>query len=193
MKRILFVLIVFAAGANGYAQQTTAPIADTNAVVQLKPVQVKAKWLNDTDRYHYNQMKYYVTTILPYVNAASRLFLEINAKTEDPELSRRERKQYINSKEDEVRTQFEDKVKGLNVTQGALLIKLIARQTNVNIYKMLQEFKNPITALKWQAWAQMNGMNLNRKYDPEEEKDLESIMEELGYPLPICYFRTTAN
>ena len=164
--------------------QTTV---DTVYNVQLKEVRVTAKWLNDTDRYRYNQMKYYVTTILPYLKAATKLFIDINTKIEEPGITKKERKRFINDKEDEMRDQFEDKVKDLNVTQGVLLVKLIARQTDVNIYDILAEFKNPFVAIKWQAWARVHGMNLNRKYVPEEEKDLENIMDELGYPLPGGY------
>ncbi len=180
----LFILIVYA--ATGSAQ--SIPVAaDTAYTIQLKEVDVVAKWKNDTDRYRYNQMRFYVTTILPYLNAATKLFKEINAKTEDPGLGKKERRQFINSKEDEMRDQFEDKLRELNVTQGVLLVKLIARQTELNIYKMLLEFKNPLTAIKWQAWARLNGMNLDKKYHPEEERDLEHIMEDLGYPLPASY------
>ena len=184
MKRILVLILVLTSFYNGQSQ--TMP-TDTTQGYALKEVQVKAKWLNDTDRYHYNQMKFYVTTILPYVNAATKLFLEINNKVEQDDISHKERRLYINSKEDEMRTQFEDKIKKLNVTQGALLVKLIARQTEVNLYKILREFKNPLTAIKWQTWARLNGLNLDKKYDPEEEPDLESIMDELGYPLPMGY------
>lgn len=132
-------------------------------------------------------MKFYVTTVLPYVNVATKLFTEINAKVEDPNTSNKEFKRFVNGKEDDMRSQFEDKVKGLNVTQGVLLVKLISRQTDLNIYKMLQEFKNPFVAIKWQAWARVNGMNINQKYNPADEPDLENIMDELGYPLPASY------
>ena len=179
--------ILIALSLSSPAQNIAGNAADTIYAIQLKPVSVKTKWLNDTDRYHYNQMKYYVTTILPYLNAASKLFTEVNDRLQKDDLSGRARKAFIRAKEEEIRTQFEDKIRTLNVTQGALLVKLIARQTDVNIYEMLQEFRNPFVALKWQAWARMNGMNLDRKYHPEEERDLENIMEELGYPLPAGY------
>eukprot|EP01030_Chromulinospumella_sphaerica_P011898 gene11898-biopygen10383 len=132
-------------------------------------------------------MKFYVTTILPYLDAATKLFKEVDHKVHEEGISRKERRQYVNSREDDVRTEFEDRVKKLNVTQGKLLVKLIARQTELNIYEMLQEFKNPLTAIKWQTWARVNGMNLDRKYVPDEEKDLENIMYDLGYPLPPGY------
>jgi hypothetical protein len=185
--KIFLFLSLFVVSICPAAAQSIPVPADTVAPVQLQEVDVVARWRNDTDRYRYNQMKFYVTTILPYLNAATKLFREVNAKTEDPNVGRRERRQYINAREQEMREQFEDKVRELNVTQGVLLVKLIARQTELNIYQVLLEFKNPLVAVKWQAWARFNGMNLDRKYHPEEERNLELIMEELGYPLPRSY------
>jgi len=118
------------------------------------------------------------------VNAATKLFVNVNAKVNDAATSKKEKRKYVKAKEDEMRSEFEDKIKDLNVTQGVLLVKLIARQTNANIYDMLTNFKNPLIAVKWQLWARLNGMNLDRRYDPMLEPDLENIMMELGYPLP---------
>src|ERR1035437_5640729 len=187
MQRNIFLLFIIFSAFGCTAQTQQGNTNDTTYTVRLKEVDVVARWKNDTDRYHYNQMRFYVTTVLPYVNAATKLFKEINAEVEDPDISRKESRQFIKSREEELRTQFEDKVKELNVTQGVLLVKLIARQTDMNIYKMLLEFKNPFVAIKWQAWARINGMNLDKKYHPEEEHDLELIMEDLGYPLPVSY------
>lgn len=187
MKKTFFLVLIIIATLPCKAQTAREGFMDTAYTVRLKEVDVKAKWKNDKERYRYNQMKFYVTTILPYLNAATKLFKEINAAAEDPDMSRKETRKFINSKEDEMRTQFEDKIRDLNVTQGVLLVKLIARQTDMNIYKMLLEFKNPLVAIKWQTWARLNGMNLDKKYHPEDEPDLENIMYELGYPLPASY------
>jgi len=185
MKKMLVPCLIIV--MTGFAATAQTAAEDTLYGGQLKEVKVMAKYKNDTDRYHYNQTKYYVTTILPYLNAATQLFTDVNARIEDEHMGRKERRQYINSKEDEMRERFEDKVKSLNTTQGVLLVKLIARQTDMNIYKILKEFKNPLTAIKWQAWARLNGMNLDRKYIPDDEPMLENIMDELGYPLPHSY------
>ncbi|MBE2289104.1 MAG: DUF4294 domain-containing protein [Chitinophagaceae bacterium] len=184
MKRAL-IIIAMLLSIRSFGQGNVGLQVDT--IYMLPEVKVTAQFLNDTDRYRYNQMKFYVTTILPYLDAATKVFKEINAKVNEDGVSRKERKQFVHSREEEMRSSFEEKVKQLNVTQGTLLVKLIARQTEVNLYNILQEFKNPLTAVKWQAWARLNGMNLDRKYQPDEEKDLENIMEELGYPLPPGY------
>lgn len=184
MKRLI-VLITIALGV--VMGKVYAQTDDVVYSSQLKEVSIKARWTNDLERYHYNQRKFYVTTVMPYVKATTALFNEINAKSEDPSVSRRELKRFIASKQEQMKNEFEDKVKALNVTQGALLVKLIARQTNLNIYKMVVEVKNPLAAMKWQSWALVNGMNLDKKYHPEEETELENIMYDLGYPLPQSY------
>ncbi len=185
MKSYWILLLFLFSSLCGNAQVGSAPAKDT--VMMLQEVSVKARWKNDTERYKYNQMKFYVKTVLPYMKATTTLFNEINAKSEDPNTSRRDRRQFIAQKQDEMKNQFEDKIKSLNVTQGVLLVKLIARQTNLNIYKMVSEVKNPFVATKWQVWALANGMNLDKKYHPEDEPDLENIMYELGFPLPDSY------
>lgn len=186
MKQIVLLALLMIAAGVGFAQEQEQ---DTVWMVHMKPVDVKTtrNWKNDTVRYRYNQTKYYVTTILPYLNSATKLFSELDAKVKDPDVSKKQRRQFVNAKEDELRTKFENEIEALNTTQGILLIKLIARQTGVNIYNMLGEFKNPVTAIKWQAWARLNGHNLNKTYDPLDEPMLEHIMESLDYPLPSFY------
>ena len=151
------------------------------------------KWPNDTVWYHYNQMKYYVKTVLPYVLEAETLFNEMNARLNDPALTGKQRRQYIREKEGMVHERFEDKILTLNETQGVLLIKLIARQTGFNIYQQLGDIKGSLSALKWQGWALVHGFNLNRKYHPEDEVDLEHIMRSLGYQLPAFYNNGDVN
>ncbi len=187
MKRKL--LLLFAIIMLNFAPANAQTIADTAYTIKLKEVDITAdrNWTDDNARYRYNQMRFYVTTILPYLDAATKMFTEINTKLADPNLSRKDRKQYIDSREEEMRTKFEDKVAALNITQGILLTRLISRQTGVNVYQMALEMKNPFKAIKWQTWARLNGLNLNQKYNPADEPDLEHIMEGLGYPLPSFY------
>ncbi|MFN4247454.1 MAG: DUF4294 domain-containing protein [Flavipsychrobacter sp.] len=183
MNRIFTLLFVLLCGS------AMAQNADTVLSFSLPRVTVDAKrnWDNDTVRYKYNQMRYYVTTILPYLDAATAMMNELNRKEHDPNISRRERKDFVNRKEEEIRQRFENEISKLNETQGVLLVKLIARQSGENIYGKMEEYKNTFYAMKWQAWARFHGFNLNKKYDPYEEPMLEHIMQSLGYELPAKY------
>lgn len=183
MYRLLFIFIVI---FGMLISRAIGQEPDTMYAVKLKEVTIKdiGKWDNDTARYRFNQTRFYVQSILPYLDAATFTFNEIDKKMNETGITKRERKLFVHAREEELRNNFEGRIKTLNETQGVLLIKLIARQTGVNIYSILNEFKNPFTAIKWQTWARMNGFNLNRKYDPKDEPLLEQVMTSLGYDLP---------
>lgn len=184
---ILFALSTFAPAAYGQPEQQ-----DTLWHVQMEPVQIKGErvWENDTVRYHYNQTKYYITTILPYLKEAITMHEDMQQWLATEKRSRKEKKEFIELKEEQFRTKFDAEIKGLNETQGTLLVKLIARQTGENIYALLKDYKSIFSATKWLAWAKFHGFNLNRKYNPDKEPMLENIMESLDYPLPAHYYDT---
>lgn len=179
-----FLLCIFCFVGTMASSQQIFPTANDKKPdysIELNEVTIvdHRQFKNDTDRYHYNQMKYYVKTILPYLNEAVTLFGDIEQATAS--MSKRERKQYIRSKEKEIKTKFEDPLSKLNITQGKYLVKLIHRQLSVNCYDILKDLKNPVKAAYYQSWARFNGINLNENYDPHQEADLERIMKALGY------------
>ncbi|MBK7690874.1 MAG: DUF4294 domain-containing protein [Bacteroidetes bacterium] len=149
--------------------------------VQLNEAVVVATqvFANDTDRYHFNQLKYYIKTVMPYVIASVKLFNEISEASAD--MSKRGRRKYIRTREKEIKENFEDKLSALNITQGRLLVKLINRQLNINCYDIVRELKNPVTAAYYQTWARLNGINLNERYIADNNKDIERAMRSLGY------------
>ena len=184
--KVILCLILCLFVAQSYAQQifpTYTPNEKSAPVyhIQLNEATVVASHIfsNDTDRYRYNQMKHYVKIVLPYANAAIKIFYEIEQSTAN--MSKRNRRVYIKTREREIKETFEDKLSSLNITQGRLLVKLINRQLETNCYKIVKELKNPITAAYYQGWGKMNGIDLNDNYDPANEPELERIMKTLGY------------
>lgn len=126
---------------------------DTMYVVNLSEsfVTAERKWQNDTVRYRYNQMKLYVKKVLPYALKASKMFNEIEARLQQPGISKKEKKHYLSEKERIIREEFEANVKNFNTTQGVLLTKLIARQTGQNVYQMIDETKGTFAAIRFQT------------------------------------------
>ncbi|MGN6476904.1 MAG: DUF4294 domain-containing protein [Flavipsychrobacter sp.] len=181
--KLVFIVLLFVSSA------ALAQNEDTLIVYKLPQVNVNStrNWSNDTVRYRYNQMKYYVTNILPYLDAADKVMAELDKQERDPSVSKRQRKNYLDEQEQIIHQRFDAEISKLNETQGVLLIKLIARQSATNIYGKLSEYKSTLYALRWQAWAKLHGFNLNRRYDPDDEPMLEHIMVSLGYPLPLAY------
>jgi hypothetical protein len=185
MKAITILLLLLSMKSMG--QQIFPTVTNTSKDttkeyhVQLNEVLVVDSriFANDTVRYNYNQMKHYVKMILPYLDAAVKMFNEIDVAT--IKMNKRDKRKYIKTREAEIKEKFEDKLKSLNITQGRLLIKLLNRQLSVNCYDIVKELKNPITATYYQSWARLNGIKLNENYKAEENVDLERIMRGLGY------------
>ncbi len=186
MKKLLSVLVLIFCLGKISAQQLFPTVnkdgqSQPQYHVQLNEAVVVATqvFANDTDRYHFNQLRYYIKTILPFVHASVSLFNEISDASSN--MSKRNRRRYIKTREKEIKEKFEDKLSSLNITQGRLLVKLVNRQLNVNCYDIVKELKNPITAAYYQTWARLNGINLNDSYIAENNRDIERVMRSLGY------------
>ncbi len=130
---------------------------------------------NDTLRYRFNQLKYNIKVVFPYVKEAGRLLNEVN--TTLPSLSRHERRKYLELKEKELRQKFELPLKNLYDTQGKLLILLINRETGNSVYSTLKTIKNPIRAAMYQASALANGLNLKDVWDAKKYPAENMIMQ----------------
>lgn len=109
----------------------------------------------------------YVT--YPYAVTGGRVFNDINAHLQNIS-SRKERKQYIKSREKELKKEFSDKLQELSVYQGKVLMKLIYRETNNDCYEILKELKGGFTARFWQSVLFFFGTSLKQDYKPEEDK-----------------------
>jgi hypothetical protein len=184
MKKYIYLLLI-TISSEGFSQQIPPAFSFEKEApkyfVQLNETVILESrvFKNDTLRYHYNQMKHYVKIVMPYANAAVKMFNEIDMAT--AYASKKERRRFIKSKEKEIKSNFEDKLTSLNITQGRLLVKIVNRQLKTNCYDIVKELKNPVTAVYYQSWAKLNGINLNEQYNPKDNLDLEQILTSLGY------------
>ena len=120
----------------------------------------------------------YVT--YPYARKAGLLFNEINsslARMSD----KRQRKDYMRSKEAALRKEFTKPLTNLSVYQGKVLMKIINRETNNTCFEIVREYKGSFSAQFWQSVAWIFGSSLKQGYDPKgEDADLERIVQEVA-------------
>lgn len=107
---------------------------------------------------------------------------------------RRDQQQYVNRLEKELFARYEPRLRKLSIAQGRILIKLIDRQTGQPAYRLIKDLKSGRTAFMWQVVARLFGSNLKWEYDPEEEYQIEQIVqaiesgEDQVYPLYAQWF-----
>ncbi len=127
------------------------------------------------DYRQYQRMIRNLKAVYPYARIAQT---KLNNMNEQLQLlsTKREKEQFINQTEKEIRNDFEKKLMGLTVSQGKMLIKLIDRQTGKTSYDLVKELKGSFSAGFWQAVARIFGSNLKSEFDEEGE---DKILNEL--------------
>jgi hypothetical protein len=107
----------------------------------------------------------------PYAVLAKKKFDEVTLHFETLH-SEKAKRVYVKQVEKELMDEFEDELKGLTITQGRILIKLIDREIGDTSYDILKELKGTFTAFFWQTIARIFGSNLKSEFEPLGEDRL---------------------
>jgi hypothetical protein len=120
----------------------------------------------------------YVT--YPCARVAGHTINDINAKLATVK-NKKERKEYIKSREKELRKSFSEPLSNLSVYQGRVLMKLINRQTGNNCYEIIKEYKGGMNARLYQTVAFFFGSSLKQKWDLSDRTDrqIENFANEI--------------
>lgn len=120
----------------------------------------------------------YVT--YPYARIAGATINDMNVHLAGVD-SKKKRKEYIKSREKELRAQFTEPMENLSVYQGKILMKLINRQTGNDCYGIIKEYKNGVTARLYQTVAFFFGSSLKQDWDLKDKTDrqIENIVKEI--------------
>ena len=114
----------------------------------------------------------------PYALAARNVVNRADKTIEEKNLKRVKRDRYINEVQDELFEMFEEPLRSLTVSQGALLMKLIDREIGKSSYMIIKDYKSGIAARFRQGIAKMFGSDLKKPYDPKgEDANIEELVE----------------
>lgn len=91
-----------------------------------------------------------------------------------------DRKRFIKDTEKQLKADFEKDLKGLTMTQGRILIKLIDRETGSTSYSLVRELRGSLQAFFWQGLAKLFGSSLKSEYDSAgDDAAIESIVQQI--------------
>ena len=128
----------------------------------------------------YNRLKYNVYKVLPYAVYARSRYAQLQKDLATAK-NKKEERMLAKAFEKEVKDMFNREVKQLTITQGGILIKLIDRELGTSSYDILKEMKGGFTAFLYQSVARVFGNNLKNKYDAQEDRDIEAIIQSSPY------------
>ncbi|MBQ5958110.1 MAG: DUF4294 domain-containing protein [Bacteroidales bacterium] len=115
-----------------------------------------------------------VRKVYPYAKTAALKLQEFDSLllTVDSE---RERRRMMKEAEDQLSEEYTEELKHLNFSQGAILIRLIDRETGNTSYQLVQELRGKVRAFFYQGFARLWGYNLKSEFDPKHDKEDEQI------------------
>jgi len=135
---------------------------------------------SQADLDNYRRLRYNVLKVLPYAQFAGNRYRQLQrdlALTGD----KGKQKELIKACETQIKDLFNKQIKDLTISQGEVLIKLIDRETGYTSYAMVKDLQGGFKAFILQSAARLFGHDLKETYDPEEQKDIEAILQQSGY------------
>jgi hypothetical protein len=143
---------------------------DTLPLVNLEAVDINTVFVFKKGKHieEWTRIKFNVKKVYPYAILAAAKLREYDlalSKIKDDGT----RKAFIKICEKDIRNEFEEELKGLTVTQGKILMKLIDREAGRSTYDVVKQLRGSFQAAMWQAVATIFGHNLKSKYDAQVE------------------------
>ena len=153
---------------------------DTLLMVMLPELNIDLmqRYLQITETNKGRRLASNVKKVYPYAKLAGAKMQEYDSLLSTiPSAS--ERRRVMKDVEDEITAQYTKDLKEMTFSQGAILIRLIDRETSHTSYQVVQEFRGKFRAFFYQGFARLWGYNLKTEYDPHnnpEDDDIETIM-----------------
>jgi hypothetical protein len=200
-RLILLIFVIIASGKQVKAQEIPPavkfPVKGKNDSIRVASTNVDGEmipWIplrevsiygirifkSPEDQAAYNRLRYNVLKVMPYALFAKRRYEQLEqemALTAD----KKEQKRLIKACDAEIKAMFNTEIKNLTITQGQILTKLVDRELGRTTYDIVKQTKGGLTAFLYQSVARVVGHNLKSTYDPNEDRDIESIIIASGY------------
>ena len=163
----------------GYMPFQVDEKGDTTFLDVLEPIWVFAQGKGNGKNWRdYYKLVWRFGRVYPYAEVAGRLVAQVDSTVEANHYNRFKRDRYISDVQKKLFKDFEGSMRKMSIQQGALLIKLVARETGQSPYEIIKDYKSGITAGFWQGIAKLFDNNLKDGYDAAgADKDIEELIQ----------------
>ena len=163
-------------GLSGYLSYRVMD-GDTVYFDTIDPVWIfSRKQQKDWKKYY--KLVYNFARVYPYALASGRLQEIVDSTITVNHYGRMKKDRYMNEVQSMLFKDFEGSLRKMTISQGAVLLKLIDRETGQSPYSIIHDYKNGIAAGFWQGIAKFFENDLKAEYDPEgADRDLEGLVQ----------------
>lgn len=126
----------------------------------------------------YYKLVWRFARVYPYALASGGLKRQVDSTLSARNYKGLRKQAYMDAIQNQLFKDFEGALHSMSISQGALLLKLIARETGLSSYDIIHDYKNRYAAGFWQAIAKLFDNDLKSRYDPEgADKDIEELVQ----------------
>lgn len=116
----------------------------------------------------WNRTKFYVKSVYDYSKIASAMLSSFE-DTLSTIVGKRKKNKYLKRANKMLKEEFGNEIKNMSITRGTYLMKLIFKNTGLTAYDIVKTYRGSGTAFWFQALCVINGQDLKKTYDPENE------------------------
>ena len=159
--------------SEGYIVEVRVKDGDTTLHRNLPRVIITGKrtFKSKKKARRYTRLVRNVKKVYPYSKEAAILLRKYN-DTLTTITDKKKRRKLMKRCEKELWSEYGDELKALTMTQGAILLKLIDRETGETGYALVKDLRGGFTAFFFQAIARLFHLNLKSTYDGQEEDQM---------------------
>lgn len=151
---------------------------DTLIMADLDDVSITSirSFKSDEDYKKYVKFKHYAAVVYPYAKEAIRIFKETEHVTNT--MSKRKRKKHIKRLEKELKEEFEEPLTRLTKLQGKIMIKMIEKELDKNMFDLIAGTRGTFTAFYWHNFAKLYSYDLKEGYHYGDYPILDAVLQD---------------
>ncbi len=153
---------------------------DTTYLDNLPPTFIFSRGIRqDTKNWrNYYKLVWRFARVYPYAVASGKLVRQVDSTLSVEKYRGLRKERYIDAIQKQLFKDFEGSFREMSISQGALLLKLISRETGITAYEIIKDYKGGITAAFWQGIAKLFDNSLKSEFDPTgADKDIEELVQ----------------
>ena len=154
-------------GARGYLRMQVEN-GDTTYLDKLPPIYIIGRGKARTEKQWraYYKLVWRFARVYPYAQASGHLIKQVDSTLNAEHYRGLRKERYIDAIQKQIFRDFEKPLRNMSIQQGALLLKLINRETGLPPYTIIKDYKNRMAAGFWEGVAHLFDNSLKTAYDP---------------------------
>ena len=151
---------------------------DTLIMETLEDISITSlrKFKSAADYAKYMKFKRYAALVYPYAKEAIKIFRETEVATQT--MNRRKRKKHIKKLQKDLKVKFEEPLKKLTKLQGKILIKMIERELDQNMFTLIKGLRGSFAAFYWHNASKLYSYDLKEGYQEGKYDILDAVLQD---------------